>query len=150
MKNYLLPIALFGTTALVTYALPSTALSPPEIQQIANRSTVSIDRCDRGSGTIVRKDRNTYTVLTLAQSVRNSACEIVTPDNRRYQVSQVKAFPNSIDLALVSFITNNNYPVATLVANSDRVEAGERIYVGGFGQTSASSKPVFTFAKGDL
>ncbi len=150
MKDYLLPIALLGTTALVSYALPSTALSPPEIQQTANRATVRIDRCAQGSGAIVQKNRNTYTVITLAQSVRNSGCEIVTPDNRRYQVSQVKIFPNNIDLAVVSFTTNNNYSVAMLVNNSDRVEAGERIYVGGFGQTPASSKPVFTFAKGDL
>ena len=150
MKNYLLPIALFGTTALVSYALPSIALPPSEIQQTANRSTVSIDRCANGSGAIVQKNRDTYTVLTLAQSVRNSGCEIVTSDNRRYQVSQVKTFPNNIDLALVSFTTNNSYSVATLVNNSDRVEAGEPIYVGGFGQSSARSKPVFTFAKGDL
>jgi tetratricopeptide (TPR) repeat protein len=149
MKNYLLP-ALLGTIGLFSYALPTLALSPTEIQRIANRATVGIDRCAKGSGAIVRKDRNTYTVLTVANIVRNNNCEIVTPDNRRYQVSQVKIFPNNIDLALVSFTTNNNYPVAKLVDNSDRIEAGEPIYVAGFGQAPASSKPVFTFAKGDL
>ena len=150
MKNYLLPIALFGTTALFSYALPSKALPPSEIQRSANRSTVGIDRCAKGSGAIVGKSRNTYTVLTVATLVRNSGCELVTPDNRRYPVSQVKTFPNNIDLALVSFTTNNNYPVAKLVDNSDRIESIEPIYVAGFGSAPTSSKPVFTFAKGDL
>ena len=150
MKNYLLPISLFGTIALVSYSLPSIALSPPEIQRIVKQSTVGIDRCAQGSGTIVQKNRNTYTVITVANLVRNSGCEIVAPDGRRYLVSQVKTLPNNIDLAIVSFTTTNNYPVAKLVTNSDRIETGEPLYVAGFGQSTASSKPVFTFVKGDL
>jgi tetratricopeptide (TPR) repeat protein len=148
MKNYLLPTVLLGTISLVGSALPVMALSPVEVQQTAKRTTVEIDRCDRGSGVIIQKNSNTYTVLTVAHKVRSSGCEIVTPDNRRYQASTVRIFPNNIDLAVVSFTSNTNYPVAKL-ANADRVEAGEQVYIAGFGR-SAIAKPVFTFVKGDV
>ncbi len=148
MKNYSLATALLGAIALVGYALPVIALLPVEIQQIAKQSTIQIDRCDKGSGVIIQKSSNTYTVLTVARTVRNSGCEIVAPDDRRYQVTNVKTFPNNIDLAVVSFTSNTNYPVAKL-ANADRVEAGEQIYIAGFPRR-AIAKPTFTFVKGDI
>jgi tetratricopeptide (TPR) repeat protein len=150
MKNYLLPTALFGTIALVSYVLPAMALSPAEVQQIAKQTTVQITKCDFGSGVIIQKNGNTYTVLTAAHAVKNAGCEIVAPDETRYQVSQVKAFPDRIDLAIVSFSSRKNYPVAKLIDNSDRVEAGETIYVSGFPVSTAINTSVFTFGKGDV
>jgi tetratricopeptide (TPR) repeat protein len=146
MKNYLLPTALFGTIALVSYLSPAVALSPMEIQQTARQTTVQIGRCSQGSGVIIQKNSNTYTVLTAAQAVRSSGCEIVTPDNNRYQISQVKVFPNNIDLAVVSFDTRQNYPVA-IFGNAARIEAGEPVYISGFPNRA---KSVFTLAQGKV
>lgn len=158
MKNYLLPTAIFGSItvgtlqaiALVSYVSPAVALSPIEVQRIAKQTTVRIAGCNIGSGVILRKNGNTYTVLTVAHTVKNSGCEIVTPDDAKYRVTQVKNFPNKIDLAVATFTSNKNYPVAKLIDNSDRIEAAENIYVSGFPLSSAINSAVFTFVKGDV
>jgi tetratricopeptide (TPR) repeat protein len=150
MKNYLLPTAIFGSIAIVSYVTPSLALSPADVQKMAKQTTVQIAGCDRGSGVIVQKNGNSYTVLTVAHVVKKTGCEIVAPDESKYRVTQVKAFPNNIDLAVVNFTSNNNYSVAKLIDNSDRVEAGTPIYVSGFPLSTASNTAVFTFIKGDV
>jgi tetratricopeptide (TPR) repeat protein len=149
MKNYLLPIAIFGTIAQISYVSPAVALSPVEIQRIAKQTTVQITGCDFGSGVIIRKNGSTYTVLTVAHAVKKSGCEVATPDDSKYQVSQVKTFPD-VDLAVFTFTSNKNYPVAKLIDNSDRVEAAETIYVSGFPLSTAINSSVFTFVKGDV
>jgi tetratricopeptide (TPR) repeat protein len=150
MKNYLLPTAIFGSIALVSYTLPAVALSPIEVQRIAKQTTVRIAGCSIGSGVILRKNGNTYTVLTVAHTVKTSGCEIVTPDDAKYRVTQVKTFPNKIDLAIATFTSDRNYSVAKLIDNSDRIEAAENIYVSGFPLSSAIKSSVFTFVKGDI
>ena len=150
MKNCLLPSALFGSIALVSYILPAAALSPVEIQRIAQQSTVQIAECGFSSGVIIRKNGNTYTVLTVAHAVNKSGCRVTTPDNNKYQVGQVKNFPNSVDLAVFTFTTNKDYQVARLIDNSDRVETGETIYVSGFPLSTAIKSSVFTSIKGDV
>jgi hypothetical protein len=70
MKNYLLPIALFGSISLVSHLKPALALSPVEVQRIAKQTTIQIAGCDMfGSGVIIRKNGNTYTVLTVAHNM---------------------------------------------------------------------------------
>jgi tetratricopeptide (TPR) repeat protein len=150
MKNCLLPTALFGTISLVNYILPAAAFSPVEIQRIAQQSTVQITECGFGSGVIMRKNGNTYTVLTVAHTVKKSGCRVTTPDNNKYQVGQVKTFPNGVDLAIFTFTSNNDYKVAKLIDNSDRVEVGETIYVSGFPLSTAIKSSVFTSVKGDV
>jgi Flp pilus assembly protein TadD len=150
MKNYLLPTALFGSIAVVSYISPGLALSPVEVQQIAKQTTIQITGCAFGSGVIIRKNGNLYTVLTVAHNFKNSGCEITAPDDTKYPVTQVKTFPNSVDLAVFNFTSDKNYPVAKLIDNSDRVEATQTIYVSGFPLSSAINTSVFTFVKGDV
>jgi tetratricopeptide (TPR) repeat protein len=150
MKNYLLPIALFGSINLISYVAPAVALSPVEIQKIAKQTTVQITGCDLGSGVIIQKNGNTYTVLTVAHAVKKSGCQVTTPDDTKYQVAQVKTFPNQVDLAAFTFTSNKNYSVAKLIDNSDRVEATETIYVSGFPLSSAIGTSVFSIVKGDV
>ncbi len=150
MKNYLLPTALLGSIALVSYISPAAALSPVEVQRIAKQTTIQITGCAFGSGVIIRKNGNIYTVLTVAHNFKNSGCEIVAPDDTKYQAAQVKKFPNSVDLAVFTFTSTKNYPVAKFIDNSDLVEAGETIYVSGFPLSSAIETSVFMFVKGDV
>jgi Trypsin-like peptidase domain len=65
-------------------------------------------------------------------------------------MKQVNLFPNQVDLAVFTFTSNKNYPVAKLIDNSDRVEAGETIYISGFPLSSAINTSVFMFVKGDV
>jgi Flp pilus assembly protein TadD len=150
MKNHLLSTMLLGTIAVVSYTTPSLALTPVEVQRIAKQTTVQIAGCDRGSGTIIQKNANTYTVLTVAHAVKDPNCEVVTPDDNRYKITRVINFPGQVDLAIVVFTSPKNYQVAKLINNSDRVEAGETIYVSGFPMSTAIGKSVFTFVKGDV
>jgi tetratricopeptide (TPR) repeat protein len=150
MKNYLLSTAVLGTIALVSYISPAVALSPVEVQRIAKQTTVQITGCDFGSGVIIRKEGNTYTVLTVAHNLKKSGCAVTTPDDAKYQVDRVKTFPNSVDLAVFTFTSAKNYPVAKLIDNSDRVEAMETIYVSGFPLSTAISTSIFTIVKGDV
>jgi lipoprotein NlpI len=150
MKRYLLPTALFGKIALISYTSAAVALSPVEVQRIAQQTTVQIDGCAQGSGVIIQRNDDTYTVLTVAHAVNKSGCELVAPDNAKYQISQIKTFPNNVDLALFNFTSSKNYPIAKLIDNSDRVEAGQQIYVSGFPLSTAINKSVFTFVKGDV
>jgi tetratricopeptide (TPR) repeat protein len=150
MKNYLLSTAVLGTIALVSYISPAVALSPVEVQRIAKQTTVQITGCDFGSGVIIRKEGNAYTVLTVAHNLKKSGCAVTAPDDAKYQVDRVKTFPNSVDLAVFTFTSNKVYPVAKLVDNSDRVEAMETIYVSGFPLSTAISTSIFTIVKGDV
>jgi tetratricopeptide (TPR) repeat protein len=150
MKNYLLPTALVGTIALVSHVSPAAALSPVEIQRIAKQTTIQITGCNFGSGVIIKKAGSTYTVLTVAHAIKPSGCEVTTPDDTKHQIGQIKKFPNSVDLAVVTFTSSANYPVAKLIDNSDRIEATETIYVSGFPLSTAINSAVFTIVKGDV
>ncbi|PSB58141.1 tetratricopeptide repeat-containing S1 family peptidase [Chamaesiphon polymorphus] len=159
MKNYLLPIAQLGSItsgtllaiALFSWISPAVALSPVEVQRIAKQTTIEISGCDLfGSGVIIRKNGNTYTVLTVAHNFQKRGCQMVAPDNTKYPISQVKLFPNKVDLAVFTFVSDKNYPVAKLIDNSERVEAGETIYVSGFPLSTAISQSIFMFVKGEM
>jgi tetratricopeptide (TPR) repeat protein len=150
MKNYLLSTAVLGTIALVSYISPAVALSPVEVQRIARQSTVQITGCDFGSGVIIRKEGNAYTVLTVAHNLKKNGCAVTAPDDAKYQVDRVKTFPDRVDLAVFTFTSDKVYPVAKLIDNSDRIEAMETIYVSGFPLSTAISTSIFTIVKGDV
>ncbi len=150
MKKYLLPTLCCGAIAIFGHGSGAVAISPVEIQRIAKQTTIQITQCAFGSGVIIQKNVNTYTVLTVAHAVKNSNCEVTTPDNSKYQISQVKTFPNSIDLAIFTFTSNKNYSVAKLIDNSDRIEATETVYVSGFPLSTAIKNSTFSIIKGDV
>jgi tetratricopeptide (TPR) repeat protein len=150
MKNYLLSTAVLGTISLFSYISPAVALSPVEVQRIARQSTVQITGCDFGSGVIIRKEGNAYTVLTVAHNLKKSGCAVTAPDEAKYQVDRVKTFPDRVDLAVFTFTSDKVYPVAKLIDNSDRIEAMETIYVSGFPLSTAISTSIFTIVKGDV
>jgi tetratricopeptide (TPR) repeat protein len=150
MNNYLPPLAILGSSFLMSQTLPAVALSPVEIQRIAKQATIRIKDCDNASGVIIQKSGNTYTILTAAHATQNTGCQVVTADDNEYKVTQVMPFINSIDLAIIRFNSNKNYQVAKLIDNSDRVESGENVYVSGFPVTTAIVEPIFTFVQGKL
>ncbi len=105
----------------------------------ARQMTVRIENSGgSGSGVIVAKEGNTYYVLTakhVLQDEKNNTHrkftnhQIVTYDqDRRNETSTIVA--EGVDLAVVKFTSNNNYPVAQLGEygqNNDDI-----VFVGGF------------------
>ncbi|MGH1397549.1 MAG: tetratricopeptide repeat-containing S1 family peptidase, partial [Trichormus sp.] len=125
----------------------SQASLPPianEVNNIAQEITVRIDvptlRECSGSGVIIGKQGNTYSVLTAEHVVRGSkkcdrtVLEIITPDGKQHQVrvsdQNLKTLPET-DLAVLQFTSDQNYRVAT-IANYDIVNDQNYIFVSGW------------------
>ena len=143
--HYALSSAVIGVSIVLVQPQVVNALSSEQVGEIAQGITVLIedtDKKDNGSGIIIKKEGNTYTVLTAAHVVAKAKqYEIVTTDNQRHQLdySKVKKLPNQIDLAVVTFSSNQNYQVAK-VGNPDKAKLGTTVYVAGFPKQTAARK----------
>lgn len=149
-----LPAILAGTaiaSAIVITLPPSAmALTGQEVNDIARKITVLIAGSDgtQGSGVIISKNGDTYYVLTAYHVVKNREnqngqmnYQIVTHDKERHQLNYetVKPLPNNVDLAVIEFNSDEDYPVATL-ANSDLVTEGTPVFVSGWPRPGAVSR----------
>lgn len=128
------------------------ALSSAEVSAIAEAITVRIDGQNSGSGVLIKRQDDVYTVLTAAHVVATAdEYEVVTGDDLRYPLtySNVKKFPG-VDLALVEFTSSKPYQVAQL-GDSSNVRAGEPVYVSGFPMpTAAITEPIWNFSEGKV
>jgi serine protease Do len=129
---------ILGTTtlALVQYQ-PVSALTPVQVNDIAKPITVMIGGLDgKGSGVIIDKNGNTYTVLTANHVVKKAQYgiyEIITHDGQKYPMENKAQIVGKLDLALVRFTSSKNYPVAK-IADSRTVKEGARVYYAGFSE----------------
>jgi tetratricopeptide (TPR) repeat protein len=106
-----------------------------------------------GSGTIVRRQGKTYTVLTAAHVVRsgNTDYQIIAPDGKQYPVvrSAIRRL-NGVDLAMVEFQSDRTYPVVEM-GSSQWMTEGSVVYVAGFPMnTAAITESVYSFTEGKL
>ncbi|MGI2905731.1 tetratricopeptide repeat protein [Tolypothrix sp. VBCCA 56010] len=146
--------ALIGVSIAFVQMQVAVALSPTEVNKIAKEITVLIQskKPRYGSGVIIKKEGNIYTVLTAGHVVGVADnYEIVTPDNRRYAVNYntMKVLPG-VDLAVVQFSSNQNYTMAKM-GNSDVSTEGTTAYVTGFpAPTFAINQSIYTFSDGRI
>ncbi|MGB3760566.1 MAG: tetratricopeptide repeat-containing serine protease family protein [Rivularia sp. (in: cyanobacteria)] len=151
--NYLLSSAVIGISIVVVQPQDVSAQALNQVNKIAKEITVLVNsQNSNGSGVIIKKQGDIYTVLTAAHVLRKQDdYEIVTSDSQRYQLnkSSVKQV-EGVDLAIAEFTSNKNYPVAK-VGNSDSSEEGTTAFVAGFPQaTAAISRSIYTFTKGEI
>ncbi|MGF1675961.1 MAG: tetratricopeptide repeat protein [Rivularia sp. (in: cyanobacteria)] len=105
-----------------------------ELEQKAKQFTVRIDNIKsntNGSGIIIAKEGNTYTVLTSAhvvcekqvkiypnqpdQPCEDNKYEILAPDGKKYLIDNTKTkIEQGVDLAVVKFNSSQNYQIATI------------------------------------
>ncbi|WP_414619939.1 tetratricopeptide repeat protein [Calothrix sp. CCY 0018] len=104
-----------------------------ELEQKAKQFTVRIDSNSNtnGSGIIIAKEGNTYTVLTSAhvvcekqvkiypnqpdQPCEDNKYEILAPDGKKYPVDKTSIkIEQGVDLAVVKFNSLQNYQIATI------------------------------------
>ncbi|MBD1213675.1 MAG: trypsin-like peptidase domain-containing protein [Dolichospermum circinale Clear-D4] len=137
---YGLPSLLIGVSIALVQPQAVTAIcSNNQVDAIAKKITVLVlirgAINGSGSGVIIQRNNNTYTVLTAYHVVKdpNSQYQIVTPDGQYYQVNYqtVKRPTNNMDSAVLQFTSNQNYPVAK-IGNSDAVKRLTNIYLAGF------------------
>ena len=119
--NKIIPI--IGTTAIAIVQSQTThAESIRNIKTIAEQVTVKIEppRGETGSGAIVGKHNDVYYVLT-ARHVIDTArpgeeAYLYTHDGKDHLIETAKTekLPNNIDLSLLQFKSNKDYPIATI------------------------------------
>ncbi len=170
-NNY--PSRILGTVVVavivVTLPISAYAASSQEVAQIAKKTTVQINNVGSpspgGSGVIIAKEGNTYTVLTANHVVCDAldrpgaiVCSsditysVRTSTGKEYPIKETKVLQkskNDTDLAVVTFEATEDYPVVTL-GNSDQAEIAADIFVAGFPAIFGKSGTArdFTFTKG--
>jgi len=102
-----------------------------KIAALATQVTVHITGPSQGSGVIIKRNGNIYTVLTNSHVFQyGGKFEIVTQDSRKHQLNNLWEIPD-LDLATLQFKSNQEYRVVEL-ANSKDITIGQEIYVRGF------------------
>ncbi|MCP9863591.1 trypsin-like peptidase domain-containing protein [Synechococcus sp. Cruz-7E5] len=134
---------------------PAQAQSAEAAAKVAQAVTVRIEGATQGSGVLVRRDGNRYTVLTAWHVVGGQRpgeeLDIYTPDGKRHQLEQgsIKRL-GEVDMAALTFSSSNSYQVAE-VGDVRSVSMGSPIFVGGFPlPSSAVPTRLLRFLKGDV
>jgi V8-like Glu-specific endopeptidase len=139
LNSYLLGTA---TVAAIVITIPTavTATTPQKVAKIATPITVQINsNLGDGSGVIIAKNGNIYTVLTVNHVLEDSTIKysVRTHQEKDYQVIDVVNLQTTVDeadLAILKFESSQIYPVATL-GNSEQSVIGSQIYVFGYPAT---------------
>lgn len=127
--------------------------TPSQIQSIARAITVKVLVGNFwGSGIIVRRQNNIYTVLTNAHvAALGESYRIQTPDGRIYS-ARVQATDDleGEDLAALSFTSSNSYQVATLAIPSG-YNRDSLVFAAGFpAKSQFYSRPGLTITNGKI
>ena len=122
--------------AALLYNAPATAQDISAVARIAKTITVRIEGATQGSGVIVKKEGNRYTVLTAWHVVSgNQAGEelaITTTDNKQHLLEQGSIQRlGRIDMAVLTFSSPMAYEVA-IIGDTKKVNYNDTIYVAGF------------------
>jgi tetratricopeptide (TPR) repeat protein len=138
--------SLFLTAALTGAAMAliqplASAKSAVEVGRIAKAVTVEIKEIGKsraGSGILVQRQGDVYTVLTAGHVVnRGAAFTLKTADGQVHKsiANSVKLSGNNIDLSVLKFRAAKNYTLAK-IGSSNSLEALSPIYVAGFPEST--------------
>jgi tetratricopeptide (TPR) repeat protein/V8-like Glu-specific endopeptidase len=154
LKNFLITTSL-GINAVTFFALPIYANSAIEVGRMAKSVTVLINSPQStGSGVLIQKSGNIYTVLTAAHVVRDqdkskALTIITTQDGQKFAVTAINA-TKDIDLAVVKFESKTNLKLAKF-GDSNKTLEGSVVYVSGFPlATQAISDTIYNFTEGKV
>jgi tetratricopeptide (TPR) repeat protein len=131
------------------------AKSATEVNDIAQAIAVKISTTDgNGSGILLQKQGDVYTILTAAHVVKNgrASYNVTTPDGRTYQpiANSIRRYQGDVDLAVLKFRSSANYKLAEL-GDSNALKGGMDIYVAGFPlPTAVITESIFFFREGKV
>ena len=158
LPNAISPLLLssFASTGVLLVAqVPAQAQSSEAVVKAAQAITVRIEGATQGSGVLVKRDGNRYTVLTAWHVVSGQKpgeeLDVYTPDGTRQQLEQgsIKRL-GDVDLAVLTFTSSNSYEVAQ-IGDIKSVSMGNPIWVSGFPLPSSSIPTrLMRFIKGDV
>ena len=132
---------------------PVQSQSAEAVAKVAQAITVQIEGATQGSGVLVKRDGNRYTVLTAWHVVSGQRpreeLDIYTPDGQmhRVKIEDIKKI-GGVDMAILNFASESAYQVADIV-EAKNPEIGSLVYVAGYPIKSAAV-PLITmrFLKG--
>lgn len=139
----------------VIISVSAAALTPSEVGDIAKLMTVRIQGLAEttGSGFIIEKRGDRYKVLTCRHVVENHlAFTITTSDQKRHETRSIaiEPFGQELDLAIVEFESQDQYPVAT-IGDSSQVQSGQTAFVAGFpARNTGDTSSFFLFNEGKI
>jgi tetratricopeptide (TPR) repeat protein len=153
-RSALILSAVFGCTNIALVQTVAQAKTKVEIGRLAKSITLRIETVgseSRGSGVILQKQGDVYTVITAAHVLSGgSSFRLITPDGKVHQSLSFKKANSNLDLAVVKFRSSNSYPLAE-IGTSVSLESGSEIYVAGFpAATSTFDDGVFNFTRGEV
>ncbi|NJL52453.1 MAG: trypsin-like peptidase domain-containing protein [Hydrococcus sp. SU_1_0] len=127
-------IGIVATVVLPSCSVPLISeLDSSKVSEKAEQFSVQIDGEESGTGVIIERDGNIYTVLTCWHVVDTPGkYTIQTLDDRKYSIdySQIKS-KSGIDLAVLQFASDRNYAVAE-IGNSQKINSGINLYIVGY------------------
>jgi tetratricopeptide (TPR) repeat protein len=154
--SYRLTAAILGVSFALVQMQTAQALTKVEVSKIAQSVTVMIQSAQNpqasGSGIIIKRDGETYTVLTAYHVVQQSpAYQVMAPDRKLYPMVQGSIQPlPGVDLALMQFKSAGAYGVAKM-GDSAQSPSGSASFVAGFpGTTAVRSEPEYYFTSGEI
>ncbi|MGK7902310.1 MAG: trypsin-like peptidase domain-containing protein [Hormoscilla sp.] len=117
-----------------------------QLQELAESITVRVMRENgAGSGTLIRKNGQVYTVLTNAHVVRpGKPHRIETPDGMSYPAQVVNVTQNAYDMAILQFTAGADYEVVSLASSPGKVS--EPVFAAGFPSEARS----LLFTRGEI
>ena len=145
-----------ATTAVFLQAPPAVAQDASDVARVAKQFTVLVAGASSpGSGVIVKKEGNRYTVLTAWHVIKDTTAseviEIKTPDGEWHETERgsIKRL-GKVDMAVLTFSSPGSYEVAS-VGDIKSVSSGNQIFVSGFPLPSSSvPTSIWRFLKGDV
>ena len=125
-----------SSTALLVAQASAQAQSAQTVGRVAKAITVRIEGATQGSGVIVKREGNRYTVLTAWHVVSGQRpgeeLDVYTPDGQFHSVEQGSIQRlGDVDMAVLTFITSSSYEVAR-VGDIKSISSGEQLVVAGF------------------
>lgn len=151
---------LLGTAGAAGMLLVSEAAAQAQsaeaVARVSEAITVRLEGVGSpGSGVLVRREGNRYTVLTAwhVVSAQNPGEEldVITPDGKRYPLEQGSIQRlDQVDLAVLTFSSPQSYKTA-LIGETRSVSSGSPVYVAGFPlPTSAVPSRIWRFLRGNV
>ncbi len=104
-----------------------------KLTELARSITVKIIAdSSGGSGVLIKKKGNIYTVLTNHHIVQDNAIsQVVTPDGKSHEAKLLSIDFQDKDLALLEFQSTENYQIASL-SNLANTNIGNQVFSAGF------------------
>ncbi len=102
-----------------------------ELHQLCQSATVRVIKADSaGSGVIINRQGNIYSVLTNWHVVDASNPLILTADDEQYQLIEAPQQLGNVDLALLKFYSEVEYPIPQMETTMPQI--GDTVYAAGF------------------